>query len=331
MRLVTATIAQIAISTGSVRRKSQPSRSSVRYAVARVAGRRPRARGTGRPSPVVASPKTTNETRNERHRRRARWPRRPRRPATPASAAPDHRRGALDGGGQPGDPLERDAGDAGDLGRHRGLARVTRAAQRAGHARPARGARGRTAGRGGAAAGSRRRRAAEPRSQARVTRRGPTRSSSGPPSALKTTSGVISTAATRPVWVAEPVVDSTNHGIAIIETRVPTKEIPRRPGRRPGGRAPGSGVFIGSVPQGPGPREGVEVDRRRARRRPSSDSSASSIVRASARTRASAWRGRQPDLPVAERADRPPLLGQEGHLGDRGAHPVAVQQATVVR
>ena len=40
------------------------------------------------------------------------------------------------------------------------------------------------------------------------------------------TSGVISTAATSPVWVAEPVVDSTNHGIAIIETRVPTKEMP---------------------------------------------------------------------------------------------------------
>ena len=40
------------------------------------------------------------------------------------------------------------------------------------------------------------------------------------------TSGVISAAATRPVWVAEPVVESTNHGIAIIETRVPTKEMP---------------------------------------------------------------------------------------------------------
>ena len=43
---------------------------------------------------------------------------------------------------------------------------------------------------------------------------------------LEETSGVISAAATRPVWVAEPVVESTNHGIAIIETRVPTKEMP---------------------------------------------------------------------------------------------------------
>ena len=32
-------------------------------------------------------------------------------------------------------------------------------------------------------------------------------------------------AATRPVWVALPVVVSTNHGIAIIETRVPVSEI----------------------------------------------------------------------------------------------------------
>ena len=63
---------------------------------------------------------------------------------------------------------------------------------------------------------------ADSRSHTSVTRRGPSRSRSGPPSALKRTSGVISAAATRPVCVAEPVVDRTNHGIAIIEIRVPT-------------------------------------------------------------------------------------------------------------
>ena len=56
-------------------------------------------------------------------------------------------------------------------------------------------------------------------------RRGPTRSTSGPPVALKSTIGVSSAAATSPVWVAEPVVTSTSHGIAIIETRVPRSEI----------------------------------------------------------------------------------------------------------
>ena len=48
---------------------------------------------------------------------------------------------------------------------------------------------------------------------------------SGPPSTLHSTSGNISAKATRPVWVAEPVVVSTNHGIATIEIRVPVREM----------------------------------------------------------------------------------------------------------
>ena len=65
----------------------------------------------------------------------------------------------------------------------------------------------------------------ESRSAVIAIRRGPTRSTSGPPVALKITSGVSSAAATSPVRVAEPVVTSTSHGIAIIETRVPSSEI----------------------------------------------------------------------------------------------------------
>jgi hypothetical protein len=57
-----------------------------------------------------------------------------------------------------------------------------------------------------------------------ATRRGPTRSTSGPPTALSSTIGAISAAATRPVFVGDPVVTSTSHGIAIIETRVPRSE-----------------------------------------------------------------------------------------------------------
>ncbi len=64
----------------------------------------------------------------------------------------------------------------------------------------------------------------ESRSAVMAIRRGPTRSTSGPPVALKSTSGVSSAAATRPVLVADPVVTSTSHGIAIIETRVPRRE-----------------------------------------------------------------------------------------------------------
>ena len=56
-------------------------------------------------------------------------------------------------------------------------------------------------------------------------RRGPTRSTSGPPKALNSTIGVISANATRPVCVADPVVVSTSHGMAIIETRVPSNEM----------------------------------------------------------------------------------------------------------
>ena len=43
----------------------------------------------------------------------------------------------------------------------------------------------------------------------------------GPARNCSTTSGAISANATTPVFVAEPVLVSTNHGIAIIESRVP--------------------------------------------------------------------------------------------------------------
>jgi len=56
-------------------------------------------------------------------------------------------------------------------------------------------------------------------------RRGPTRSTSGPPKALNSTIGAISANATSPVCVAEPVVVSTSQGIAIIDTRVPSSEM----------------------------------------------------------------------------------------------------------
>ena len=57
-----------------------------------------------------------------------------------------------------------------------------------------------------------------------LIRRAPTLSMIGPPSTLSTTIGSISARATRPVWVALPVVVSTNHGSAIMETRVPMSE-----------------------------------------------------------------------------------------------------------
>ena len=57
-----------------------------------------------------------------------------------------------------------------------------------------------------------------------LIRRAPTRSTIGPPSTFISTIGIISANATRPVWVAAPVVVSTNHGIAIIDTRVPVRE-----------------------------------------------------------------------------------------------------------
>ena len=47
----------------------------------------------------------------------------------------------------------------------------------------------------------------------------------GPPSAFSSTSGASSAKATSPVCVALPVVVSTNQGRAIIETRVPVREI----------------------------------------------------------------------------------------------------------
>ncbi|GAA4706553.1 hypothetical protein GCM10023349_25880 [Nocardioides conyzicola] len=58
-----------------------------------------------------------------------------------------------------------------------------------------------------------------------ATRRAPTRSITGPASTLSTTSGSISASATSPVFVALPVVVSTNHGSATMDTRVPVSEI----------------------------------------------------------------------------------------------------------
>ncbi|GAA4373737.1 hypothetical protein GCM10023146_25610 [Nocardioides caricicola] len=63
------------------------------------------------------------------------------------------------------------------------------------------------------------------RSQVIATRRAPTRSITGPPRILSRTSGSISASATSPVFVALPVVVSTNHGRATIDTRVPVSEI----------------------------------------------------------------------------------------------------------
>ena len=56
-------------------------------------------------------------------------------------------------------------------------------------------------------------------------RRAPMRSMSGPARNCSSTSGAISANATSPVFVADPVLVSTNHGIAIIESRVPLTEI----------------------------------------------------------------------------------------------------------
>ena len=122
----------------------------------------------------------------------------------------------------------------------------------------------------GAAAGSRRPRPRLSRSQPIATRRAPTRSMSGPPSTLSTTSGSSlgerdQAGLRRPI----PVVVSTSHGSAIIETRVPASEIasasqpadegrrrltrPRHPGpdvagegerRGAGRRSPGVGVVV---------------------------------------------------------------------------------------
>ena len=69
----------------------------------------------------------------------------------------------------------------------------------------------------------------EAQSQVIATRRAPTRSMIGPPSTLRTTSGSISARATRPVFSGLPVVVRTNHGSAIMETRVPMSEMPSAP------------------------------------------------------------------------------------------------------
>ncbi|GAA2905559.1 hypothetical protein GCM10020220_113490 [Nonomuraea rubra] len=58
-------------------------------------------------------------------------------------------------------------------------------------------------------------------SAAQETRRGPTRSSIGPASALTSTYGAISANATIPVCTALPVLTYTNQGSAMADTRVP--------------------------------------------------------------------------------------------------------------
>ena len=63
------------------------------------------------------------------------------------------------------------------------------------------------------------------RSQPMAMRRAPTRSISGPAPALIATSGASSAKATRPVLAGDPVVTSTSHGMAIIDSRVPTSEM----------------------------------------------------------------------------------------------------------
>jgi hypothetical protein len=57
-----------------------------------------------------------------------------------------------------------------------------------------------------------------------LIRRDPMRSMTGPPSAIANTSGVSSHTATMPVLAAEPVVTSTNQGIAMALMRVPAAE-----------------------------------------------------------------------------------------------------------
>ena len=58
-----------------------------------------------------------------------------------------------------------------------------------------------------------------------LTFRAPTRSMIGPPSAFASTIGASSKATTRPVFVADPVVVSTNQGTAIALILVPATEI----------------------------------------------------------------------------------------------------------
>ncbi len=87
----------------------------------------------------------------------------------------------------------------------------------------------------------------ESRSQVIATRRAPSRSMTGPPSTLNSTSGSISASATRPVREALPVSDSTYSGIAIIDTRVPVRETASAVSQPYSGR-----LMTGRVPPGPG-------------------------------------------------------------------------------
>ncbi len=63
-------------------------------------------------------------------------------------------------------------------------------------------------------------------SEAIATRQAPMRSTHGPPIPISTAYGASSAKAMIPVSAALPVVVSTNHGIASIDIRVPSMEIP---------------------------------------------------------------------------------------------------------
>ena len=103
----------------------------------------------------------------------------------------------------------------------------------------------------------------------------------GPARAWTTTSGSSSAKATRPVWAAEPVVVSTSHGIAIIETRVPHSEIASAT-RNPtsGVRRPVADCHDSSPPRWPGRGNAWNWNTKSAASGSSSASSRSSMKRA---------------------------------------------------
>ena len=252
--------------------------------------------GTGRPIPVVESAKTAKDRGTRPRRRTARWrPRTRRRAARPARPRPSSRCAR-----RRCPARSRARGRPRRPGRSRASSPpCPRRPDRAGRRRPrrSRAAAGTSAAPSWWSSGIEPTASADPRSQTRVTRRGPTRSRSGPPSALKITSGAISAAATRPVWVAEPVVDSTNHGIAIIEIRVPRKEMPSavRPPISGARRVAvvASAVIVrcsgrsrvgprGAVPRAPGRGKALRLTEKGA-------ASSASLLSVSSMTRTRAW------------------------------------------
>ncbi len=168
-------------------------------------------------------------------------------------------------------------------------------------------------------------------SQVIATRRAPTRSMIGPPSTLSTTSGSISASATRPVFSGLPVVVSTKHGSAIIETRVPMSEIAlggqpavERPRSRRHRRRP------------PGQRERLEHDRVRHAVGVVGGSSSAVLelldqVRDGSISRSRLLRV-EPAAPVAERRGVAPLLGAAVERSSRPAGASGCRRtATVCR